>query len=92
MELSTSKTPEVLGAFEFRVIDRDVNPWFILADVCQVLEIGNSRDAANRLDDDEGSIDLSGGVVITDGAKINDLASAPATTRRGSSTRRASIP
>lgn len=44
--------------FEFeshavRVIERDGEPWFVLADVCRVLEIANSRDAAARLDDDE---------------------------------------
>lgn len=27
--------------------------WFVLADVCRVLEIANSRHAAKRLDDDE---------------------------------------
>ena len=32
---------------------RDNEPWFVLADVCRVLEITNSRDAAARLDDDE---------------------------------------
>lgn len=43
-----------------RVITRDGSPWFTLADVCRVLEIGNSRQAATRLDDDER------GVIITD--------------------------
>jgi prophage antirepressor-like protein len=28
-------------------------PWFVLKDACDTLEIGNSRDAAARLDDDE---------------------------------------
>ena len=36
-----------------RVIDRDGNPWFVLADVCRVLEISNPSDAASRLDPDE---------------------------------------
>lgn len=36
-----------------RVIERDGEPWFVLADVCRVLEIGNPSDAAKRLDDDE---------------------------------------
>lgn len=36
-----------------RVIDRDGAPWFVLADVCRVLEIGNPSDAATRLDEDE---------------------------------------
>ena len=37
----------------FRIIDRNGEPWFVLADVCRELEIANSRDAASRLDDDE---------------------------------------
>ena len=28
-------------------------PWWVLADICAVLEIGNPSDAAQRLDDDE---------------------------------------
>jgi len=39
--------------FDFRIIDRDGEPWFVLADVCRALEIANPRDAASRLDDDE---------------------------------------
>jgi prophage antirepressor-like protein len=44
-----------------RVISRATLPWWVLADVCRVLEIGNARDAASRLDDDE-----KDGVGITD--------------------------
>lgn len=36
-------------------------PWFVLSDVCQVLDISNPRDAASRLDPDERD-----GVGITD--------------------------
>lgn len=36
-----------------RTLERDGNPWFVLADVCRVLEIDNSRNAAARLDEDE---------------------------------------
>ncbi|MFT8780116.1 Bro-N domain-containing protein [Acetobacter orientalis] len=43
-----------------RVLTREGEPWFVLADVCGVLSISNSRDASSRLDDDEK------GVVITD--------------------------
>jgi prophage antirepressor-like protein len=39
--------------FPFRVIDRDGNPWFVLAEVCRVLKISNPSDAATRLDDNE---------------------------------------
>lgn len=49
---------------DFRTIDRDGEPWCVLADVCRSLEIGNPSDAAKRLDDDEKgvvSIDTLGG-------------------------------
>lgn len=36
-----------------RILIRDGEPWFVLADVCRVLEVGNPSDAARRLDDDE---------------------------------------
>lgn len=55
-----------------RTLERDGNPWFVLADVCRVLAIGNPRMAADRLDDDEKcKVDM--GVSNPDGAKINDL-------------------
>jgi prophage antirepressor-like protein len=34
-------------------VEIDGTPWFVLADVCRVLEISKHRDAASRLDDDE---------------------------------------
>lgn len=47
-----------------RVVMRDGEPWFVAADVCRVLDIGNPRDAVSRLDDDErdnvGSADVNG--------------------------------
>ena len=36
-----------------RVIDRDGAVWFVANDVCASLEIGNSRQAVSRLDEDE---------------------------------------
>lgn len=38
---------------QFRLIDRDGEPWFVLTDVCKRLAIINAADAASRLDDDE---------------------------------------
>ncbi|MEA1675252.1 BRO family protein [Nitrospirillum sp. BR 11163] len=35
------------------MIKREGEPWFVLADVCRVLEIANPSHAATRLDDDE---------------------------------------
>ena len=36
-----------------RVVMRDGDPWFVAADVCRVLELGNTAQAVSRLDDDE---------------------------------------
>lgn len=38
---------------EVRTVLRDGEPWWVLKDVCAVLDISNSRDAAVRLDEDE---------------------------------------
>jgi prophage antirepressor-like protein len=42
-----------------RVVMRDGNPWFVAADVCKVLGIKNSRDALEKLDDDEKGVALT---------------------------------
>ena len=44
----------------FRIIWKDGKEWFVLPDLCEMLDIANSRDAAARLDKDEKD------VVITD--------------------------
>jgi prophage antirepressor-like protein len=36
-----------------RTINRDGEMWWVLKDVCDVLDISNSREVANRLDEDE---------------------------------------
>lgn len=47
---------------EFRVIDRDGEPWFVLAEVCRKLGLANPSDVASRLDDDERmTLDISEG-------------------------------
>lgn len=38
---------------EFRVFDRNGEPWFVLNEVCKKLGISNPRNQASRLDDDE---------------------------------------
>ena len=42
-----------------RVIDQGGQPWFVAKDVCQVLEIGNSRDAVAQLDEDEKGVGIT---------------------------------
>lgn len=46
---------ELLGfsGSDLRVAFVDGETWFVLKDVCDILEIENSRDVAKRLDDDE---------------------------------------
>ena len=53
MQTSNAMTPFQFEGEDVRLLDRDGEPWFVLADVCRVLEIGNPSDAAARLDDDE---------------------------------------
>lgn len=43
---------------EIRTITIDDEPWFVAADVCRALEIGNPTDATHRLDADEKMITL----------------------------------
>ena len=40
------------------VTDEQGSPWFVAADVCAVLDLGNSRQAIARLDDDEKGVSL----------------------------------
>ncbi|MDQ7775196.1 MAG: BRO family protein [Paracoccus aminovorans] len=40
-----------------RIVMRDDAPWFVAADVCRVLEIGNPSDVVRRMDDDEVTLD-----------------------------------
>jgi prophage antirepressor-like protein len=64
------KSGNAIVPFDFegknvRIINRDANPWFVLADVCRALEIEKADRAASRLDDDEKgahSVSTPGGV------------------------------
>lgn len=38
---------------EIRVVQKDGEPWFVAADVCRVLELGDTGKATSRLDEDE---------------------------------------
>lgn len=49
-ELQIFQNPQ-FGAI--RTITKDGEPWFVAADVCKALDIANTTDALNRLDDDE---------------------------------------
>jgi anti-repressor protein len=39
--------------WNLNVIYRDGHPWWILHEVCRLLDLGNSREVSSRLDDDE---------------------------------------
>lgn len=41
------------GEHTVRTVEKDGEVWFVAIDVCQVLDIVNTRQAAGRLDDDE---------------------------------------
>ena len=43
---------------EIRTIEKDGEPWWVLADVCKVLEISNSRNVSSRLETDEKGVTL----------------------------------
>lgn len=49
-----------------RCIQKDGEPWWVLSDVCKVLSIGNPRNVATRLDEDE-----KNSVHLTDGIRGN---------------------
>lgn len=58
---STCITDVSLSAFSFegadvRVFSRSDEPWWVLEDVCKVLEISDAPKAATRLDEDKKSI------------------------------------
>jgi anti-repressor protein len=46
-------------ANNLRTFLKDGEPWFVAKDVCEVLEIKNSRDALSRLDEDEKDVALT---------------------------------
>lgn len=41
------------NSIDVRVITKENEPWFVLNDVCKILEIKNHRDASSKLDNDE---------------------------------------
>lgn len=60
-------------SFTVRALLRDGDPWFVAADVCAALDLGNVSAAISRLDDDEKgviSIDTLGGQ--QHGASVNE--------------------
>lgn len=48
----TNITPFTYDDHPVRVVTIDGEPWFVLVDLCKVLDIANPRNVASRLDDD----------------------------------------
>lgn len=46
------------GEHAVRTVEVDGEPWFVLRDICDVLNIGNTSDVARRLEEDEKGVDL----------------------------------
>jgi prophage antirepressor-like protein len=44
---------------QVRVVEKDGEPWWVLKDVCDVLELSNSRMVADRLDEDEKGVSIT---------------------------------
>lgn len=68
-ELLYEQIQDTLRVFDYngksiRTMEFNGQPWFVAIDVCNVLEIGNSRMAVDRLDEDEKNT-----VSLTDGNK-----------------------
>lgn len=68
-ELLYEQIQDTLRVFDYngksiRTMEFNGQPWFVAVDVCNVLEIANSRDAVARLDEDEKNT-----VGLTDGNK-----------------------
>lgn len=51
--MSMQVIPFSFESFQIRVVMIDGNPWWVAADVCAVLDLGNASMALARLDDDE---------------------------------------
>lgn len=51
--MSENMIPFKFEGAEVRVVDQDGEPWWVLADVCKVLELRNPTITGEKLDDDE---------------------------------------
>ncbi len=57
-EDATDVMPFDFEGASVRVARKGEHPWFVLADVCQALEIANSRNVAARLDDEDKGVQI----------------------------------
>ena len=56
-----SNLPQIFNYNQHQVRTVIVNgePWFVAKDVCEVLDLGNSRDAVSKLDNEENLLQRS---------------------------------
>jgi prophage antirepressor-like protein/predicted transcriptional regulator len=71
-------TTQALTTFSFesnqiRVVNINIEPWFVAVDVCRALGIANPSDALKRLDDDETQVIDSSTLDSNEGIQINNL-------------------
>lgn len=59
---------KVFEGNRLRIIEKETGPWFVAKDVCEILEINNSRQAVTRLDYDE-----KASVILNDGRQNRHL-------------------
>ncbi|MCO1336425.1 Bro-N domain-containing protein [Microbulbifer sp. OS29] len=64
--------PFDFNSCQLRVVEQDGEPWFVLADVCRVLELSNPTVVAERLDEDEKGNPKSGLGLRRDQLLINE--------------------
>ena len=54
-----NETVKIYKNTPIRIVTKDGEPWFVAKDVCNILEIKNSRDTLNKcLDEDERGVDI----------------------------------
>ena len=54
-----NETVKIYKNSPIRIVTKDGEPWFVAKDVCNILEIKNSRDTLNKcLDEDERGVDI----------------------------------
>lgn len=55
---------KMFNGHQLRIVEQNNEPWFVAKDVCDILEIKNSRQALTMLDSDE-----KAGVTLNDGSQ-----------------------
>ena len=74
MDTTLVKTFENANFGKVRIVMIDSEPWFVAKDVCDCLEIANSRESITRLDEDElTSVKLTSGGQMREMKVVNEF-------------------